>query len=24
VWMEQYRAQHPEVDEPESDPIDDL
>ncbi|HEX7700728.1 MAG TPA: hypothetical protein VF403_08405, partial [Kofleriaceae bacterium] len=24
VWMEQYRAQHPEVDEPEPDPIDDL
>jgi len=24
AWMEQYRAQHPEVDEPEPDPIDEL
>lgn len=24
VWMEQYRAQHPEVDEAEPDPLDDL
>ncbi|MEO6772309.1 MAG: hypothetical protein ABI467_04715 [Kofleriaceae bacterium] len=24
VWMEQYRAQHPEVDQPEPDPIDEL
>ena len=24
AWMEQYRAQHPEVDQPEPDPIDEL